>query len=512
MALLLCALVYYESRVQPSSGLEVTLGVGTVLPAFALCRGLPAWSMGVAAVSGYLLLFGETGRFPLWMGLLMVSVAFLAGRRMDRVRPAVITLGVALVAGLPVSLLVSEQGVADSVAGWFSLPVAYLFLLLVPWQLGRFSWLRERLVRRGWERAEELETEQDAAAERARMRERARIAGDMHDSLGHELSLIALRAAGMEVAPDLGERHRAAAAELRLSAATATERLREVIGVLREDTGSPTEPGAGSVRELVARTRKSGAPVEFMEETPETELPPMVAMAVYRVVRESLTNATKHAPGAPVTVCLDGAQGETVVTVLNGMPQRSVPARDVTSGGHGLAGLRERARLLGGTLSAGPVEGGFQVRAWLPHGATPVSAAPATEAELSESARARAAHVRTMRRALFQALLAPVAVAVVLVAHATVYYGLRWMESELPAKTFQRLTVGQPRTEIAPDLPSSESVEIPDDEPRSPPGSNCEYYRTDRPFLAFSDEAYRLCFTGGVLAAKELLPEESLEE
>ncbi|MGH3928880.1 MAG: histidine kinase, partial [Pseudonocardiaceae bacterium] len=110
------------------------------------------------------------------------------------------------------------------------------------------------LVSAGWERAERMEREQQMIVDQARLRERARIAQDMHDSLGHELSLIALRAGALELDPDLDERHRAAAAELRGSASTATERLGEIIGVLREEnTDPPMQPSGESIVELVDR-------------------------------------------------------------------------------------------------------------------------------------------------------------------------------------------------------------------------------------------------------------------
>src|SRR3954471_20518274 len=121
----------------------------------------------------------------------------------------------------------------------------------------------------------------------ARLRERSRIAEDMRDSVGHELSLIALRAAALEVDDDLPERHRAAATELRQAAATATERLGEIIGVLRDGgSAAPTLPA----HELVDRAAASGLEVRLVQEG-RAELSPMVDRAVHRVVQEALTNA-----------------------------------------------------------------------------------------------------------------------------------------------------------------------------------------------------------------------------
>ena len=136
-----------------------------------------------------------------------------------------------------------------------------VFAGLSPWLLGRYVRVRGELARTGWRRAEEMESRQRLVADQARLRERARIASDMHDSLGHELSLIAVRAAALEVAGGLDDAQRDAAAQLRTSAAAATERLREIIGVLREDA-APVEPVQGDLGELISRARASGLLIE----------------------------------------------------------------------------------------------------------------------------------------------------------------------------------------------------------------------------------------------------------
>lgn len=107
---------------------------------------------------------------------------------------------------------------------------------MLPWFAGRFWCQYQQLVRAGWERADQLQREQQLIADQARLRERARIAQDMHDVLGHELSLIALSAGALKLAPDLEEHHQGAAGDIRVRAAAAVERLGEVIGVLREET------------------------------------------------------------------------------------------------------------------------------------------------------------------------------------------------------------------------------------------------------------------------------------
>jgi len=214
------------------------------------------------------------------------------------------------------------------------------------------------------ERVVQLEREQRLLAERVALEERARIASDMHDSLGHELALIALRAGALELATDLTRKNREAAAELRESSVRATDRLRRTIGVLRTSGSAPTEPPEEPVADLVDRARAAGMAVDFQGTAPEPGLPALVDRAVLRVVQESLTNAARYAPGANVRVRIERAAGAVTVTVHN--TAGAAPAATGSGGGTGVAGLRERVRLLGGTLSAGPGGGGFTVTARLP--------------------------------------------------------------------------------------------------------------------------------------------------
>ncbi|MFF5991950.1 sensor histidine kinase [Prauserella flavalba] len=483
-----CVVCAYESR-HNATHWELVAGLVTATAAMATARRMPLVSFTVAALSSYTVLFNYLGRFPVWPVFLMLAAGYFAGRRMVRVRPALLVLAGITLGGVPVSLLASE-----GIESWPTLPLTVLFAAFVPWHLGRYVRLREDLLRSGWERAEQLEAQQRSTAEQARLRERARIASDMHDSLGHELSLIALRAGALELAPELGERHRAAAGELRESAATATERLREIIGVLREDA-PPVEPAGGSVTDLVQRSRASGLVVEAFVD--DGAAPPMVERAVYRVVQESLTNAAKHSPGAAVTVEVRRGRTETLVTVHNG-PPGSEPESGA-SGQYGLAGLRERVRLLGGTLRAEPDDGGFVVAARLPHHAAPAEEEPAGVG--SESARQLAHARRQVRRTLLNALLIPAAVVFVLFAVSAVYYVYNVFASELDADDYERMRVGQLRADIELVLPSQERLEAP--QGREPPGVVCEYYGTDAGLLGWSGDAYQLCFANARLVSKE---------
>ncbi|MEV0403582.1 histidine kinase [Actinoallomurus sp. NPDC050550] len=296
----------------------------------ATARSRPLTALyGAAALSllQWAYLAVRPGPFSLSYVVALPVMGYLAGRRLPRDRP--VLLSFVAIALLELALAVAVGTVEGSatrwVVTWFDLTLALVFLVMCPWLIGRYRRLQQELVRAGWERAERLEREQLIVTDRERLRGRARIAQDMHDSLGHELSLIALRAGALEMAPDLPERHRAAAGELRAGTASATERLREIIGVLREGPGGdpamPLTPARESVTDLVERARASGLPVELRDERGDggsVPLPDMAGHAVHRVVQESLTNAAKHAPGAAVTVHLARSANETVVTVTNG--------------------------------------------------------------------------------------------------------------------------------------------------------------------------------------------------
>ncbi|OZM69993.1 sensor histidine kinase [Amycolatopsis antarctica] len=496
--------VWYETR--QNGDWELVAGLVLTTLTLVLGRRLPAASLAVAAFGGLIAMVDLGGRFPAWPVLLMIAAGYYAGRRMETVRPVLGILAAVTVVALPVSL----TEVSDGLGSWLSLLVTLLFAAFVPWHLGHYLRLRADLERTGWRRAEELEARQRITAEQARLRERARIASDMHDSLGHELSLIALRAATLELSSDVDERHRAAAGELRESAATATERLRQIIGVLREDAPPPVEPADTDVAGLVERVRGSGVALESRVDD-VSDAPPMVRRAVYRVVQEALTNVTKHAPGAAASVWVECSAAETVVVVRNARPPAgSLPG--VPSGQHGLVGLRERVRLVGGTLAAGPSGDGFEVRAGLPHDAAPAADAPETEAERSESARELASARRRVRRTLAGAVAAPAVVIVVATVVGVVQYAYNWSSSTLDPLRYNELRLGESRVDIGQVLPRRQTVERPDAEPERPPGSRCEYYRTDRSLFELSSESYRLCFDRDLLVSKDLIPERRGDE
>ncbi|MEU1836855.1 sensor histidine kinase [Micromonospora chersina] len=475
--------------------------------------------------------------------------SYLAGRRSAGAGRVAAGFAAVAVAGTAVNLGL----LGTNPATWFLLASVLLFAGVFPWLLGRLRRQQRALAEAGARHVEAEERERRAAVERVRLRERARIAQDMHDSLGHDLSLIALRAAALELAADLPPARRAAAGELRASVATATERLHDVIGVLREERSGSLRPAGETVAELVDGARDAGMAVELRSDPAAADLPPLVAHAVHRVVREALTNAARYAPGALVTVTVDRAGGEVAVSVVNGRAPNG-PLPGPASHGSGLLALRERVRLAGGALDAGRRGGGFAVTAHLPLTATPAPAPAAADRPdgrtvpavagvgtgrfdgLEESdgvAVASAAGAgtgrsdglacaagepddglpdgdgtgpvdrpgdaarrlrearRRARRSLLVAFGAPAGLALVL---ALVYYPLATAGAVLDRSGYEGLRVGEERDALG--LPRRQA-----DPPAGAAPAGCEYY-TDGNF-PFAEPTWRLCFTDGRLVSKE---------
>ncbi|MFI6331034.1 sensor histidine kinase [Micromonospora chersina] len=447
--------------------------------------------------------------------------SYLAGRRSAGAGRVAAGFAAVAVAGTAVNL-----GLLGTNPGtWFLLASVLLFAGVFPWLLGRLRRQQRALADAGARHAEAEERERRAAVERVRLRERARIAQDMHDSLGHDLSLIALRAAALELAADLPPAHRAAAGELRASVATATERLHDIIGVLREERSGSLRPAGESLAELVDGARDAGLSVE-LHDAAGGDLPPLVAHAVHRVVREALTNAARYAPGAPVTVTVDRAGGAVTVSVVNG-PAPHGPLPGPASHGSGLLALRERVRLAGGVFDAGPRGGGFAVRAHLPLTgqapaeagrpdgvAVPIAAGAGRSGGLARAAgepddglrdgdgtgpvdrpgeaerRLRDAR-RRARRSLLVAFGAPAGLALVL---ALVYYPLATAGAVLDRSGYERLRLGEERDALG--LPRRQA-----DPPAGATPAGCEFY-TDGNF-PFAEPTWRLCFADGRLVSKE---------
>ena len=457
-----------------------------------------------------------------WLVGPLVGLAFLVGRYGERPRPALWTFAVVTGVGAVAAGLVFPDGWVG-----FSVLAEVLFGGVFPWLVGRYRRQYRALVIGGWERAEQLERAQTVLVEQARLRERARIAQDMHDILGHELSLLALRSGVLELDAGLDDRQRATAGELRAGAGTATERLREIVGVLgapglgaaefgtaergtaergtAERGTAELRPADENVTALVERARAAGLRIELAVSGP-LGLPPLADRAVHRVVQEALTNAARHASGALVSVTVAGSADAVSVTVRN-----PVPRGTVAGAGAGLVGLAERVRLAGGTFAAGVQDGPcFVVRASVPRRQAQITDAPvlvstaAGEAPSVPGQRARAHH-RT-RRDLALTLLVPGLAGVLLVGVVLAAHAVQVLGSVLTPASAARLHVGASESVVGRALPPLQVGERPDVvAPPIPDGARCRYYGTDGRIFDPTRDVYRLCFSGGRLVSLDLI-------
>ena len=210
------------------------------------------------------------------------------------------------------------------------------------------------------------------AARHAQDMERARLARELHDVVAHQLSAIAVQAGAARLAA-AGD-PQAAVAAIAAIEGQARDGLTELNQLVRElrpasDTGpdTPPQPRLGDIPGLIKRAAEAGMRAELRVDGEPRPLPPAVELAGYRVVQEGLTNAIRYAAGAAATVRLAYRDDGIMVEVTDDGPGAAAAAAPIRGGGAGLAGLRERARLLGGQLEAGSAaERGFAVRAFLP--------------------------------------------------------------------------------------------------------------------------------------------------
>jgi signal transduction histidine kinase len=225
------------------------------------------------------------------------------------------------------------------------------------------------LVRRDRDLLRRLRLAQAGLAERARAQERNRIARELHDVIGHTLtvSLLHVQSARLAVEHDPADAGRALAEAERLGRECLAE-VRSAVGMLREDDaagGNTPLPGAGALPGLVEQYRSAGADVTLTVDGDIAALPATTGLAVYRIAQEALTNAAKHAPGAPTDIRVRVSPGEATLTADTRAAPGRGPGADAGPG-LGMISMRERAESVGGSCEAGPGGRGWLVRARLP--------------------------------------------------------------------------------------------------------------------------------------------------
>jgi signal transduction histidine kinase len=302
----------------------------------------------VPATGGYYLLSDIDG--PLVVVPIVVLYAIAAQGRLR----AAVAMAAAMVAGVSVGTLVGNSDVTGTavfmLTGWLVAVVA-----LGSVRHGRVAYAEEEARLRATE-------------------ERLRIARELHDVIGHNISMINVQAGAAlyRLKKDPAQAEEALGA-IKASSRETLRELRATLGVLRlVDEEAPTAPAPGLARadELVASAKLAGLTVRIVRTGVERSLPAPVDLAAYRIVQESLTNAAKYSGAGRVTIRLAYGERELALAVEDdGQGAAARPAG--AGGGSGITGMTERAGALGGELTAGPrPEGGFAVRARLPYGST----------------------------------------------------------------------------------------------------------------------------------------------
>nr|MDT0659914.1 histidine kinase [Micromonospora sp. DSM 115978] len=361
-------------------GLLPSWGAPVYVLAVALTVGL-AYRSPLGSFAAALLVASLTGGGH----ILLIWSAYQAGRAIASRADATVVVGAVL--GAAAGQLTVRFGQPSAI---FNVLLTLLVFVVLPMLVARYLTQHERLVSALDQRNRQLRFERELLGEQERLRERLRIARDMHDSLGHRLSLVSVQAAALEVST-LPAPHRAAVGQLARTTRDALDELYALVGTLREEAGTTgPAPGPEAIDSLVTDARSAGVAVTLRRQGAVRPLPGPAGAAAFRLVEEGLTNAVNHAPGQPVTVRLAWEPDALLLTVANPVPPEPPAAPEPDGGkkvggpkvgdpkgsgptgsgpggrGHGLVGLAERVGQAGGFLDHRCVDGEFRLIAMLP--------------------------------------------------------------------------------------------------------------------------------------------------
>lgn len=327
--------------------------IGLVAVAVLVRRVQPvaALALATAATATYLAFSYPFG--PVFLGFAVCVYTVASRLPVRRSAPAGIAAAVALLVGHGVGS--GGSGLVGELPLWLAWGSGWA---LTPWAVGTAV----RTYR---------ESHARTVAEQARRRtdeERLLIAQEMHDIVGHGLSMMSMQAAiALHVFDRRPEQARSALETIRHTSQESLDELRATLAVFR---GAPQDaaprapvPGLDQIDALVERTARSGLPVELRTTGTRVALPSSVDLAAYRIVQEALTNVVRHAGASSATVRIDYGTGALELAIVDNGTAGDSDATD----GHGIAGMRTRATAVGGALHAGPEPGGgFRVHARLP--------------------------------------------------------------------------------------------------------------------------------------------------
>jgi signal transduction histidine kinase len=323
-------------------------------------RRFPFGAPMVAAIAVAASTFVDPRRVPFDVTIycLGITVAFLFGSLRE---PRQSIAGIAVLLG--VNAIVTRNDPEGTVGDFVWSCVIFGIAWLVGFGLG----YKLREVDEAKERAERLERARAEEARLAVAEERARIARELHDVVGHSVSVMTVQAAGVRrlLKPEQ-EREREALEIVEQTGREALAEMRRLVGVLRRPEEAPAlapQPSLEHLDRLVAQAREAGLPVDLHVEGEPVPLAAGLDLTAYRLVQEGLTNALKHAGAGRAEVIVRYDNGHVELTISDD----GTGDGGGESGGHGLVGMRERVSVYGGELEAGPrPEGGYRLHARLP--------------------------------------------------------------------------------------------------------------------------------------------------
>jgi signal transduction histidine kinase len=369
-------------RARTLEALVLTFAVASLVEA-GLAHGIERRPVVMALALCWSLPFALRSRQPFWaplaVSVALVALAFAAGLSTNN-------LTMPFVAAVLVSVsfgLISDR--RRAVAGWSAVVAAAavvdyqttaafsdffwtMLILTLAWFFGVALGTRTEQARELRLRVETAERERAIAAERATSEERSRIARELHDVVAHSVSVMVVQASGVRrLLRDDQEREREALVSVEQIGRQALTEMRRMLGVMRTGEDQPAalapQPGLQHLDRLIAQVEEAGLPVTLHIEGERPDLSPGVDLSAYRIIQEGLTNALKHAHGAHADVVIRYADGLVQLEIADD----GVGSANGAGGGHGLVGMRERVAVYGGTLEAGPRDGGgYVLRAELP--------------------------------------------------------------------------------------------------------------------------------------------------
>lgn len=440
-----------------------------------------------------------------WTSLLLVTVALGVGLSRAGGRRGAFALL------LCVALVVIAAAVGDP--NWREASrqlVVAVAVAGVPWLMGSAWRLRTQVRRQAAQHVTESRRQRSLLQEQQRDAERLTFAQTLHDDLGHALSLVALNLGRLELDPGLAPAARESVAIARGQLSQAVGRLGSSVASLRD--GSPQGlPPHDDVQELIAQARQAGAEIHLADWPPPERLQGFDETTLVRVLREALTNATKHAPDCPITIQVRVGDDLLRLEVRNSTQGRAKQlAAGHEGGGTGLGDLRRHLEALGGRLEVVVDAERFTVQAEIPQGHSAVEdsirdgvhADCWTDADEGHEEAVLASARRHGRLILVGAV-------VLVISGLGVVEVLRVVEARgtvLPAVDFARIEPGDPRGDVDPLLPDHELSPRPVGESGSESDSDChDYAVTADPLDDASGDVYRICFAGDEVVSARLV-------